>query len=161
MWNNRPLFVRKKEMIAPGCYSRKYGMLGSINRQCDGAWVDATHRVVPRVGLWISFDLCLIMLEETSYFYKKWTAKQSFFLKSVLQGTKHQRDNFEHSTWASHTLHACVAREEKPAVFFAFVPSLTPPFHSHSTSWARVLNLGKNRGCIVVYVKKRVANLEL
>ena len=58
-------------MIALSYYSKKYGMLGAISRQFDGAWVDATHRVVLRVRLWISFDLCLIMLEETSYFYKK------------------------------------------------------------------------------------------
>lgn len=149
-------------MIAPGYYSRKYGMLGAISRQCDGAWVKATHRVALRVRLWISFDLCLIMLKESSYFYKKWTAIQSvFFLKSVLQGTKHQRDNFERSTWASPALRACVTREEKPTVFFAFLPSLTPPFHSYSTACACVLNLGKNRGCFVVYVRKRAANLEL
>ena len=51
IWNNRPLFVREKEMIAPGYYFRKYGMLGTISRQCNGVWVDATHRVVIRVRL--------------------------------------------------------------------------------------------------------------
>ena len=80
-----------------------------------------------------------------------------FFLKSVLQGTKHQRDNFERSTWASPALRVCVAREEKPTVFFAFLPSLTPPFHSYSTACACVHNLGKNRGCFVVYVRKKIS----